>query len=84
MSKPFFFEKIFWLNNINIEVVIRIAVIFLKNIVILKKNKSFPYNFYNTIEALLITQEIKIMNKHQFIQFALGKNSFKVVIHVVV
>lgn len=76
LRKVWFFEKTFLLANTHIEVVLRISFLSFYNINIeFIELEKLTRQFYSIIEALSITNRVKLIDKWELLKVALDRNS---------
>lgn len=78
-----FFEEIFLLADTSIEVVLNMLFLILSNAEIQFDTRSFTWRTYNIADALLITKQVKLINKDKSIKVAFDKNSEMFIIHII-
>lgn len=80
-----FFEKIFFLADISIEVILEMSFCCLSevNIRFIEVNHLI-WRSYNTAKALLITKRVELIDKKEFAPPALDKNAKIFMIHIAV
>lgn len=66
-----FFQELFLLANINVEMILGIFFLTFSNAKILFAEQKLIQRFYSIAEALLITKQVKIINKKEFTKIAL-------------
>lgn len=74
LNQAQYFQKLFLLADINIEVVLEIFFLIFKNTNIYFVKKKLISKFYTTAKALHTIKQIKIINKKSFAKKALNKN----------
>lgn len=77
-----FFENIFLLADISIEVVLDIPILSFSNADINFDTKNLAWRSYTTEKALPTTSRIKLINKKEYAKAALDKNSEIFVVHI--
>lgn len=82
LNKICFFQEIFGLANINIDIVMKIFFFILNNINILFANKMLICRFHMNLEALPNIWQVKIIYKTEFAKVKLDKNIQVFVIYV--
>lgn len=71
-----FFEKIFLLADISMYMVLEMPFLFFSNADIeFAELAKLIWRFYNTAETLLITSQVELIDKKEFVKAALDKNS---------
>lgn len=67
------FGEIFFLADINIEMVLKIFFLTLFNVDIRFAEKKFKWKSYTIAEALHITKKVELINKKEFVTIAMDK-----------
>ncbi len=69
--------------DINIEVVLEISYLSFSNAnVKFVKSENLTWRSYTATEALSFTSSVKLINKKEFVQVALDKNSENFIVHI--
>lgn len=74
LGKARFFQKIFLLIDVSIEVILRMLFLILNNANIQFAKKKLTWKFYTIVKVLSTIKKIRIMNKKKFAKMALDKN----------
>lgn len=85
LDRVWFFKKIFLLVNTSIEVVLEMPIHSLNNVdVEFTEARELIRKMYTVIKAIPTTQRVKLINKYNFVNAILDKNSEIFVIYVAI
>ena len=82
ISRSKFFQETFLVANIKFEVILGMSFLKLSNADVLFGEKTFIWRFFTTSKALLITKQIQIINKKNFVIVAFDSNSKMFIMNV--
>ena len=78
-----FFQEIFLLVNISIEVVLDMLFLTFSNTDVRFVEKELIWRSYTTTEALPTTKRVELINKNEFAKVVLDENSETFVVYIV-
>ena len=82
LGRAHFFQKIFLLTDLSIEVVLGMPFLTLSNADIKFAQKELTWRSYTTAEALPTTKRVEIIDRKEFAKAALDENVEAFVVHV--
>lgn len=82
LGKSLFFQKIFWLANISMEVILDILFLTLNNANMLFAKRDLTWKLYIPAKALLITKQVQIISQKEFTATFLNLDKKVFIVHI--